>query len=119
MSVKTLQIYDQFEIFLEKRRVRKGKKMLIDLQTPIARGQKNFNADIFPKQIVELEAPHYFYGDRLHKAYRNHFFAMQQWRALELYLAKNLKNSTGWVRRFFTWIANCYIDALERYLKTL
>ena len=55
------QYYDQFEIFAENRRVRKGSKLTIDLRRVKKMPNVSFNEKIYPKQITERKCKHYFF----------------------------------------------------------
>lgn len=117
LHTKTVQIYDQFEIFSEKRRIRKGKKMAINLEKMMRRKEKFFDPKIFPEQLIQLQNTVYFFGDRLHRAYQNHILSMLNWRALEIQLTKELNESKSWSKRFFRAVADEYTHLLKRLLR--
>lgn len=89
--------YDQFEIFLDGRRVKRGKRMMVDLQKIASTPQHPFNPEVFPKQIVALTSLKYFHGDRLSLALRNRLSIMQYWRGLELQLTQKTHKQKKWI----------------------
>jgi len=83
--------YDQFEIFHQERRVKKGQRLKIELHKPSYLPKITFEEDLFPKQIIQKAIPErlYFKGDLLHKALLSHAIptlaiSMQTLRHLEL-----------------------------------
>jgi competence protein CoiA len=113
LSIRRGVSYDQFEVFSEGRRVKRGKEMPVDLQK-ICRGpKKSFSEELFPKQIAQLDTHQYFHGDRLFRAHQNHRLTMLRWRTLEIQ-AIQPKKSTSWFRRY---IAGPYVNFLERMLR--
>jgi competence protein CoiA len=106
------ECYDQFEVFAEGRRAKRGKRMKIDLQKIERTPKKNFNPDLFPKQIVQMNAPTYFHGSRMQRALQGHLLTMQYWRGLEIQLgiAKRRPNRFKiWVVRPYLALLNCLI----------
>ena len=116
MTIKqglTSNFYDQFEIFAEGKRVKKGKKLQIDLKCIRNRPNIFFSEKHFPKQIVNLQCKKYFYKDRTHKALLNNTLAMQNWRALEIHFVKKHKKP-NLIRKFFTnYVSSPYLRLLE------
>jgi competence protein CoiA len=60
------EYYDQFEVFTEKFRSKKGGRMPLNLQAPRKVPAVEFPEEHFPKQICELNCLRYFKGSRLH-----------------------------------------------------
>jgi competence protein CoiA len=89
--------YDQFEIFAEQKRVKRGKRMPIDLQKIRRLGHVHFDKDLFPKQVIDLQVSFSFQGDRMYRALQNHRLAMQNWRALEILLTKKTRKPKKWL----------------------
>lgn len=83
--------YDQFEIFSEKRRVKKGKPLFLDLKKIKAAPIQIFDPKIFPDQIVQLNCRKHFAGDRLDQALKNRAGYMPYWRSLEKELIRVVK----------------------------
>lgn len=120
MSIRnglTSECYDQFEIFANGRRVRKGKRRPIDLRNIRRVPKINFNKDLFPKQIIQLECVKYFHGDRMHRALQNHMLTMQNWRALEIHFAKITRKPSKLQRWLHRYIVTPYLAYLERRLR--
>lgn len=99
VSISRSEYYDQLEIFSEGQRVKRGKRLRIDLQTPRSTPQIPFHPDRFPKQIVDLHTAKYFTGDRTHRALR-YPQSMLYWRALEIRLIQKKRKPN----RFFSWL---------------
>ncbi|MGB7978150.1 MAG: competence protein CoiA family protein [Chlamydiales bacterium] len=113
VSVGRGAIYDQFEIFSRGARIRRGKRMPIDLRK-VGRGlNKGFNEERFPKQVVQLAGKRYFYGDRLHRALQNYPLAMLQWRALELQLTQPVRKEN----KLWQYVRRRYLFFLENFSK--
>jgi len=111
--------YDQFELFREGQRVKKGRPMPIDLRNIRRMPKVHFQEELFPKQIIQLSCVKYFYGDRMHRALQNHRLLMQNWRALEIHLAKASRRPTKlqlWLRRH---IAIPYSSLLGKLIRQL
>lgn len=92
VSIQRSFIYDQFEIFSANRRVRKGKKMPLDLQKMRRAPIVAWDEKLFPQQITRLQSPLYFLNDRRDRALKARFspflsLSMQNWRMLERQLA--------------------------------
>jgi competence protein CoiA len=77
-------IYDQFELFWENKRVKRGKKMELNLQDIRRRPNVFFNQELFPKQIAELKNKIYLLSDRTDRALKGSSLAMNYWRHLEM-----------------------------------
>lgn len=62
--------YDQFEVISQQQRVKKGRKLKVQLQRPYPVPQREWPEKQFPNQILKKIArtPVFFYGDLLHKA---------------------------------------------------
>lgn len=117
LSIRASKVYDQFEIYSEGRRVKRGKAMPVDLQKICRKPKKNFDPALFPKQILQLDAPQYFYCDRLFRAHQNHTLAMLRWRALEIQVEEAARKPNPirlWLRRYLI----CpYLQFLQFLLK--
>lgn len=114
--------YDQFEVFAEARRIKKGRGMPLDLQKVRKRPKIEFNEEHFPKQILRLENAKYFFGDRLDKALqaqRNSYalHAMQNWRALEIQLGKEQKKPSQFLRFLKRYIVSPYLVLFEKLIR--
>lgn len=101
-----LEIYDQFEIFAHNRRVKKGKRMPIDLTQPVRPSNLNWPEEWVPSQILSLPRTHYFLGDRIHRALlaknQSHaIVSLLHWRALEMRVSKQEAQSNK-IRTFFS-----------------
>lgn len=65
LSFKRMEVYDQFEVLIEERRVRKGKALLLDLFKVRKAPKIEFEERRTPQQILRLQCTRIFYGDRL------------------------------------------------------
>lgn len=118
----TSEYYDQFEIFNENRRVKKGKRQIIDLQKVRTKQGALFQEELFPKQIVQLNCKKYFINDRTDRAFKAQknpyaLLAMQNWRALEIQLGKDKRKSSRvirWLKRFFAYP---YLALFEKIIR--
>lgn len=66
------QFYDQFEVFFERKRIKKGWPLKANMQKPCYLTQGPLKSNSFPSQI-EPRTTHsklYFYGDLIHQAVR-------------------------------------------------
>lgn len=116
--------YDQFEIQDGTRRLKRGRRLTIDLQKPIPVPNQVWEKERFPEQIHHLsqQCEIHFYGDRIDKArlsYRISAFAisMENWRFLESHFIKKRKRYgklKEWVRK---WIGRPYNDLLMKILR--
>ncbi len=109
-------IYDQFEVFSDGKRLKKGKRLLLDLQRIRRMPKVLFKETLFPKQILQLNCPKYFVGDRLYRALHNST-AMQYWRALENQLPS--KKPHPWIAWFNDRILLPYSRFLDRLIKNI
>ncbi len=114
-NLKNSKYYDQFEIFADNQRVKKGKPLLISLQEP--RPMKPLKDDQLPKQVL-LRAENcskYFLGDRIDKAFLPSFaFTMENWRVLEILLAKKLQKPSLWILWLSRHFLRPYLNLLNR-----
>lgn len=110
--------YDQFEIFSEGRRVKKGKPLLVDLQKIGIRPAEGFNENLWPKQILQLESNRYFFGDRIDRALRNHHLTLFRWRSLEIQAAQNRSKPNKLLFWFRYYIRRPYLFFLEKLIKS-
>lgn len=114
--------YDQFEIFTEDKRVRKGKRLLLDLQKIRQRPKVEFKEALFPKQIIQLQCNKYFWGDRIDRALQAHrnfytLHAMQNWRALEIQLSKEKRKQNHFLHLLKRYIGRPYVALFERLIR--
>lgn len=120
MSIKQglySEYYDQFEIFSGVLRVKKGKRMPIDLQKVRKVPNVKFPEKLFPKQIIQLNCLKYFLGSRLHRALQNHKLMMQTWRSLEILIGKEKPASSPFRRWLNETIIQPYLFFLGRLIK--
>ncbi len=100
------EYYDQFEVFSEGRRTKKGRKLPIDLQK--VRRKFPIQKETFPQQIVQMGSPIYFLGDRFHRA-ASYPLARQNWRALESQLQEKVVRAPSrwkrWLRRMIAFLS--------------
>lgn len=115
--------YDQFEIFLEKKRIKKGKPQSLDFQKIRSILNPQW-PKILPRQI-EKRIPHcnrYFKGDLIDRSLLAHEYPMlarslENWRALEIHLAK-IYQKPGWMKRLYrTFLQVPYRAFLNALLK--
>ncbi len=115
----TSRCYDQFEIFESGKRVKRGKRMGIDLQKVRKRPKMGLSEEFFPKQITQLKNIKYFVGDRTDRALRNHHLTMHYWKTLENEFGKAKKRAN----RFIEWLKKNllvpYETALKRMIKKM
>lgn len=74
------EFYDQFEVVVECKRIKKGKKFPLNLQN--IRKRRPLSGDNYPKQILHLQTTRYIYKDRFHRALY-YPSSMQVWKHLE------------------------------------
>lgn len=108
------EVYDQFEIFSEEKRVKRGKRFLLDLQKIRRMPNVLFKEDLFPRQIVHLRCAKYFAGDRMSRALQNSS-SMPYWRALERQYAEKSSLRKWLEKNLFIPYANF----LDRWIKRL
>lgn len=112
------EYYDQFEVFALGQRVRRGKRLRIDLQNSRQTPKIDFDAQHFPKQIVQLKCEKYFLSSRLDRALK-YPQSMLYWRALEIQLAKEKPK----INRFRLWlykiIGRPYRALLDRLIRNM
>jgi len=60
--------YDQFEIFQEEKRMKRGHALKVRIDRPCLLGQMNWEKEKIPRQVLEKEGNLYFEGDLLHRA---------------------------------------------------
>lgn len=99
-----ISFYDQFEVIAHGRRLKKGKKLAIDLKKPLFLKEKEWGP-FCPKQIQDRATPNalYFLGDRLDQALHFPPLSLEQWRVMEIELAKKPKKPSRlkiWFRRY-------------------
>jgi competence protein CoiA len=112
------ECYDQFEVFASGRRVRKGKRLRLDLEKIRRMPKIAFNADLFPKQITQLDCTRYFAGDRLYRAL-TYPQAMPYWRTLEIQLAVEKPTISKFRRWLWRHIGSPYYAFLERLIRKM
>jgi competence protein CoiA len=109
--------YDQFELFANGKRIRRSKKILLDLKNIRNKPNVSFPEAQFPKQVIELNCKKYFCNDRTDKALRNQQLLMQNWRALEIHFAKTRKKSFRFKKWLFLFLLSPYQELLRKLLK--
>ena len=114
MTIKQGIVYDQFEVFSEGQRVKKGKRMPIDLRKIRHMPNVSFSEELFPKQIAKMRCARYFVGDRIHRALQNHWLAMQNWRGLEIQHGRAKKKISKWRRWLQRYVIKPYLSRLSR-----
>lgn len=114
LSLKRMEVYDQFEVFIEKRRVRKGKALLLDLFKVRKAPKIEFEEKHTPRQILRLKCARFFYGDRLSLALR---FPdrMQREKAIEEEVLR--KDKRSWLDWPKTHLLLPYLKWLEGVIK--
>lgn len=116
------EYYDQFEVFSEGKRVKKGHPFLLNLQQVRNAPKISFNKELFPQQILKLNGARYFYGDRLSRALhapKNPYFAaaMQKWRMAEIQLSKITPKTSKLKKFLYRYIGVPYLFLLRQVLK--
>jgi competence protein CoiA len=114
LSIRQNLCYDQFEVALNGRRIRKSKKLPVRLTNIFRFANKSFPESEFPKQITELKSTQYFRGDRMDRALHNQSAAMLYWRALEREVIEIKQTPLDWIRRLFI---QSYLNRLMAFLK--
>ena len=116
-------IYDQFEIFHGQKRIKKGRKIPIDLTTPYP-----LQAPEWPKELPEQIEQRiqntlwFFRKDLIHRALLSQKFPsfkrhLQYWRMLEIHL-KHPPHSLYWVRKALKlFIGTPYLALLDFLLE--
>ncbi len=117
LSIRRSLVYDQFEIFSDGRRVKRGKMFPLDLSKVLFAPKRPFSEEFFPKQITQLKVRRHFYGDALSHALRFPQ-AMVHQRSLERSLAKALKGPNLILRAIQKYIIRPYLHLLEKILKS-
>lgn len=107
------QIYDQFEIFHKKRRVKKGKRLTIDLTRVYINPTNSFEGKPIPKQVRELKTRVFCFKDRTYLAKINPTEALNYWRKLEKQYGKSPNLILLWLK---TRLLVPYQKALTKYL---
>jgi competence protein CoiA len=116
-------IYDQFEIFHDEQRIKKGREMRINLQHLHPLPPIQWPAEL-PSQI-ENRIPNsrwYCEKDLIHRTllsrrYPSYRLSLQNWRSLEIQL-KKARRRPSWLHRFFVhFIRNPYLALLDELLK--
>ncbi|MBX7067135.1 MAG: hypothetical protein K1X28_07885 [Parachlamydiales bacterium] len=107
LSIESMEVYDQFEIFSDGKRVRKGRPFPVDLTKVFKRGENEFSPELYPKQIIRLNLERYFYGDRMSRALR---FPEEMLREKEI--EKNFRKPS----RLFVWLKKYLLEPYVRWL---
>lgn len=115
----TSECYDQFEVFAEGKRLKRGKSMRIDLQKIRRLDKKIFSEEAFPKQITQLRLNLYFQGSRMERALQGHPMTMQYWRGLEIQLGTKKKKSNRLKMWFSRHIGRPYLFLLNQLIKRM
>ncbi|HSX10614.1 MAG TPA: competence protein CoiA family protein [Chlamydiales bacterium] len=103
--------YDQFEVFASGVRVKKGRRLPIDLQRLRPMPKVQFNEEFYPKQITQLTCAKYFHGDRIHRALL-YPQSMLYWRALEIQLTKEKPKPN----RLLVWLYRAFVIPYQALL---
>ena len=106
--------YDQFEIFDENRRLMKGQRLRIDLDSPQIITYPDWETDNLPQQIVNKSLPGtlYFEGDLifyalLSKTTPTYFHAMLNLKSLEIQWKQKTKKENSLIRKI---ILHCVLE---------
>lgn len=114
------EYYDQFEIFVDSRRIKKSKRLQIDLQQAKPKESIPLDESLLPKQILKLDCLKYFHGSRLDLAMKNRYLLLQNWRALELHIGKkrtDFRPIKDWLRRNVLAYYLVFLKAIFRKLR--
>lgn len=109
-------VYDQFELFFENKRVKRGQALLIDLQRPFFSKSQRLDEALFPKQLIERKAKRYFCKDALDFSLRFPQKAMDQ-KKLEEKFANPRKIKNLLIARFQKYVVQPYLRWLQRCLR--
>lgn len=111
LSLKRLEVYDQFEVLMEGVRVRKGKALILDLCKVRKRPETTFVEKCTPRQILQLRCARIFWGDRLSLVLR---FPdrMEREKRIEEEALKGRKRS--WLQ----WLIGPYLKWLENFVRS-
>ena len=117
--------YDQFEIFQDHRRIKKGGKVPVDFRNVHPLLPHRWPAEL-PSQI-EKRIPNcsrYFDGDLLHRALLSPCVpslarSLQNWRYLEIQLRKENEKTGVWKRFFHRWVYDPYAALLSALLRRM
>jgi competence protein CoiA len=115
----TSRCYDQFEIFSDGKRVRRGRRIPLDLQKIRNRPQGTFNEELFPGQIVQLKGKKYLSGDRMDRALQGHHMTMHHWKMLELEPKRGMLKGNfvkEWLKKR---VVGPYLAILQRWINQL
>ncbi len=110
-------VYDQFEILIEEKRLKKGKPLFVDLQKPKRHPPLQGN---LPKQILNLTTGRHFFGDRTHLALKSQkslsiALYLENWRSLEIQFAKTPRKPS----RIWAWIQEHILARYHDFLNRL
>lgn len=117
--------YDQFEVVESERRIKKGRKLRVQLNKPMQLPQRDWEEMLFPKQVLKkvTSCQLYFYGDLLHKATLSAAvpaldFAMQNFRFLETFYSLQFKKERSILKKILRrWILRPYGHLMLHLLK--
>lgn len=115
LSFKRMEVYDQFEVFIEERRVRRGKALILDLFKVRRAPKIEFEERSTPQQILRLQCTRIFYGDRLSLVLR---FPdrMQREKAIEEEALR--KDKRPWLEWLKTHLLLPYLKWLEGVVRS-
>lgn len=106
--------YDQFEILSQKRRVRRGGRLKIEIGKPCYMPEISWDSDAMPSQVLHKGKPKYlyFFGDLVHKALLSHEsptlnVSMQQMQALERAFSVTSKKERWFQQNFVFFLREC------------
>lgn len=109
----TSEIYDQFEIFLDNKRVKKGKRLKIDLKKIYKHSEEGFGSFVIPSQIRRLNCRKFSFKDRTYIAKLKQVNTLRYWRKLEIQYAKRPSRVLLWLKKH---LLAPYKKALTKYL---
>lgn len=110
---RAIQIYDQFEILSRNRRIKKGKKLIIDPRKIYINSASSFEGKLIPKQVRDLKSRVFCYKDRTYLAKINPKETLTYWRRLEIQYAKHPSQILLWFKEH---LLAPYQKALTKYL---
>lgn len=114
ISIRRMEIYDQFEVFFEGKRVRKGRPLPIDLRRIYRAPDTTFCEDRYPQQIVKLQVCRHFYGDRLSKALRFSTSMLQEKAIEDGWKIRKPHPILKWLKKY---VADPYVRWLEAQVR--
>jgi hypothetical protein len=110
--------YDQFEVFSQAERIKKGHRLKIFLGAPRIFPVVSVEKELFPSQIIARASPGqlYFQGDLLHKALLasaipSVAFFLENLAVLETFIVQTASKREGfWKRLWIAWVVEPFDD---------